>query len=187
MLAALALRPTRLRQSLLVGDDAGLDDFWRGDLGRLEGVYREHKRTLERVARRYVGAAEAESVIQDVFVELVRSGDLRRRFTGGALHAWLAEIARRKALEHLRRTGRPPPEVSGEAPTGPEPAIQARDLVARFLNGHVPDQQRRFFVLRFIERRTQVEVARELGVPRSTLEGWEHRLADKLRRFVLGS
>jgi DNA-directed RNA polymerase specialized sigma24 family protein len=63
----------------------------------------------------------------------------------------------------------------------------ARQMVVRFFDAHVAEEQRRFFVLRFIERRTQMEVAAELGVPRSTLEGWEHRLADQLRRFILGS
>ena len=35
-----------------------------------------------------------------------------------------------------------------------------------------------------LDGRTQVEVAAALGIPRSTLEGWEHRLAERLRRFV---
>ena len=55
----------------------------------------------------------------------------------------------------------------------------------RFLAAHVPPPQRRFFELRFLERRTQVEVAALLSIPRSTLEGWEHRLSRALRAFVL--
>lgn len=170
----------------LVSADGELEAFWAGQLPRLERIYREHRRALERVAARYVGGAEAESVLQDVFVEIIRSGEMRRRFTGGSLGAWLAEITRRKAFEHLRRTHRPvPAEAEPPASTAEEPGLLARDIVERFVAAHVPREQHRFFVLRFLERRTQVEVAGELGIPRSTLEGWEHRLAARLRRFVM--
>jgi RNA polymerase sigma factor (sigma-70 family) len=103
------------------------------------------------------------------------------------LGAWLAEITRRKAFEHLRRTHRPVPVEAAPppAPAAEEPGLLARDIVERFVAAHVPSEQHRFFVLRFLERRTQVEVAGELGIPRSTIEGWEHRLAARLRRFVL--
>lgn len=170
----------------LVSGDAEVEAFWAGQLPRLERIYREHRRALERVAARYVGAAEAESVLQDVFVEIIRSPEMRRRFTGGSLQAWLAEITRRKSFEHLRRTHRPvPAEAAPLPPAAEEPGLLARDIVARFVAAHVPSEQHRFFVLRFLERRTQVEVAGELGIPRSTLEGWEHRLAARLRRFVM--
>lgn len=178
----LAFRET----SRSVSEDAEVQAFWAGQITRLEQIYREHRRKLERVATRYVGAAEAESVLQDVFVEVIRSAEMRRRFTGGSLGAWLAEVTRRKALEHLRRTRRPvPAEAEQPASATEEPELLARDLVQRFVAAHVPSEQHRFFVLRFLERRTQVEVAGELGIPRSTLEGWEHRLTERLRRFVM--
>jgi RNA polymerase sigma factor (sigma-70 family) len=166
--------------------DGILDSFWRGDVDCLERIYRQQRKALERIAARYVGAAEAESVIQDVFVELIRSEEVRRRVTGGSLAAWLSEVTRRKALEHLRRTGRAAPGEGSAPPAyAPESGLLARELVGRFVEREVPEGQRRFFVLRFLERRTQVEVADELRVPRSTLEGWEHRLAEKLRRFIV--
>jgi RNA polymerase sigma-70 factor (ECF subfamily) len=152
----------------------------------LAGVYRRHRTGLLNVARRLVGLVEAESVIQEVFVELLRNAELRRRFGGGSLQAWLGEITRRKALEYLRRHGR---EIPGDARTDAavhtEPHLVARQLVERFLETHVAVGQRDFFVLRFLEHRTQVEAAAALGLPRSTLEGWEHRLAVALRRFIL--
>ena len=55
----------------------------------------------------------------------------------------------------------------------------------RFVAAEVPEKQRPFFGLRFLERCTQVEIAERLGIPRSTLEGWEHALVDKLRTFIL--
>jgi RNA polymerase sigma factor (sigma-70 family) len=159
------------------------------EFGDIEAVYRAHRAVLLRVAGRLVGASEAESVIQEVFVELLRNARLRARFTGGSLGAWLAEITRRKGFEYLRRHGREiPSEAAGAAASSsPEPQLVARQMVERFLDGHVPSPQRAFFVLRFLEHRTQVEAAAALGLPRSTLEGWEHRLARALRRFILES
>jgi RNA polymerase sigma factor (sigma-70 family) len=151
----------------------------------LERVYRAHRARLLVVARRLVGAAEAESVIQEVFVELLRNAELRSRFSGGSLDAWLGEITRRKALEYLRRHGREVPAASEPASVHPEPSLVARQLVERFLDCRVPGPQRQFFLLRFLEHRTQVEAAAALGLPRSTLEGWEHKLSAALRRFIL--
>jgi RNA polymerase sigma-70 factor (ECF subfamily) len=153
----------------------------------LEQVYRQQRTGLLRVARRLVGVVEAESVIQEVFVELLRNAELRARFTGGSIAAWLAEITRRKALEYLRRHGREIPAEADQpaAAVHTEPHLLARQMVERFLAAHVPGPQRAFFVLRFLEHRTQVEAAAALGLPRSTLEGWEHKLATALRRFIL--
>jgi RNA polymerase sigma-70 factor (ECF subfamily) len=153
----------------------------------LAEIYRQHRADLLRVARRLVGLVEAESVIQEVFVELLRNPQLRERFLGGSLRAWLREITRRKGLEYLRRHGREIPIEANDDCTAvhPEPHLVARQLVERFLGVHVPPAQRNFFLLRFLEHRTQVEAAAALGLPRSTLEGWEHKLAAALRRFIL--
>jgi RNA polymerase sigma factor (sigma-70 family) len=136
-------------------------------------------------------------VVHETFVALIRNEELRRRFTGGSLAAWLGAIARRKSLEHLRRRDHPlranvdpdgnasAADVAGERPDpSPEPRLEARDLLMRFLKVGVPEAQVDFFRRRFLDGQTQVQVAAALGMPRSTLEGWEHRLSEKLRRFI---
>jgi RNA polymerase sigma factor (sigma-70 family) len=155
-------------------------------LSDLAPLYRAHWRMLHGIARRLVGPVEADAVVQDVFLDLLRKQELRERFLGGAVGAWLGEVTRRKALEHLRRLGRevPTDDVAADA-ASPEADLTARNLVERFMADHVPEAQRPFFKLRFLERHTQVEVAALLGVPRSTLEGWEHRLSRALKAFVL--
>lgn len=165
-----------------------LDGFWRGDDHAIEAIYRAHLAALLGAARWVVGPAEDESIVQEVFVELIRNEELRRRFTGGAISSWLGAITRLKALDHRKRAGQTAP--ANETPRGdeqpsPEPRVVARDLLQRFLRVEkVSELQERFFRLRFLDRRTQVEVAAELGVPRSTLEGWEHRFSRRFRRFV---
>lgn len=161
-----------------------LEAFHAGHEGVIRAIYMQHGGALLRATCRYAGPAEAESVVHDVFVELLRNPTLRAQFVGGALTAWLRQIARLKALEHLRRARRePPPDLGPQAHSG-EGSLEARDLLTRFLAVEVPERQKQFFGLRFLARRTQVEIAAELGIPRSTLEGWEHRLTRKLRAFV---
>jgi RNA polymerase sigma factor (sigma-70 family) len=161
--------------------------FHAGREAAIREIYVVHGAALMREARRYAGPAEAEAVVHDVFVELLRNRELRGQFIGGALLAWLRQIARLKALEHLRRARRQPPaEPLAQARSG-EDDLEARDLLARFQAACVPEAQQRFFGLRFLTRQTQVEIAAQLGIPRSTLEGWEHRLREKLRAFVLES
>jgi RNA polymerase sigma factor (sigma-70 family) len=168
-----------------LGSEIDLEAFHAGHETVIRAIYLEHGTALLHETRRYAGPAEAEAVVHDVFVELLRNRALRAQFVGGALAAWLRQIARLKALEHLRRTRRqPPPELMAEAQSG-EGSLEARDVLARFLVAQVPDAQKQFFGMRFLARQTQVEIAAELGIPRSTLEGWEHRLTEKLRAFVL--
>jgi RNA polymerase sigma factor (sigma-70 family) len=170
------------------GPDDGLDlsAFHAGRADAVRAVYVRHGPALLRAVHAVAGPAEAEAVVHDVFVELLLNADLRARFTGGSLLAWLRQIARLKTLEHLRRVKRPLGAELPDAGASPEADLEARDVLQRFVAVSVPEKQRAFFGLRFLERHTQVEVAARLGLPRSTLEGWEHALTDKLRTFVLG-
>lgn len=162
-----------------------VDGFHAGHEAVIREIYLEHGAALLRETCRYTGPAEAESVVHDVFVELLRNRALRAQFVGGALAAWLREIARLKALEHLRRARRQPPQELGPEAHSGEGSLEARDVLTRFLTAEVPEAQRQFFGMRFLARQTQVEIAAQLGIPRSTLEGWEHRLTEKLRAFIV--
>jgi RNA polymerase sigma factor (sigma-70 family) len=161
--------------------------FHEGRQESVRQVYLDHGARLLRDLRTFTGPAEAEAVVHDVFVDLLRNAELRARFTGGSLPAWLRQVARLKALEHLRRARRHVPQADPpDRGTSPEPELEAREVLGRFMSAVVPEKQREFFTLRFLEMHTQVEVATKLGIARSTLEGWEHSLVDKLRSFVLG-
>jgi RNA polymerase sigma factor (sigma-70 family) len=159
--------------------------FHAGSAEAIRRIYLEHGAALLRDLRRHTGSAEAESVVHDVFVELLRNQDLRSRFLGGTMRAWLRQIGRMKCLEHLRRARPRDGREWADGQASPEPELEARDLLRRLLTDVVPPKQRDFFRLRFLETHTQVEVAARLRIPRSTLEGWEHRLSERLRELIL--
>jgi RNA polymerase sigma-70 factor (ECF subfamily) len=77
----------------------------RGDLDALEGLYEAFAEPAYTLALRLCRSSEeAEEVLQETFLEIVRS---IRSFRGdGALGAWIRRIAVSKALTSLRRRRR---------------------------------------------------------------------------------
>ena len=102
-----------------VVDDIQLARARRGDLEALERLYRVYADPVTNLARRICRSThEAEEVVQETFLEMVRSV---RSFRGdGAFGAWLRRIAVSKALTVLRlrkrraeTDSRPAPELEG--------------------------------------------------------------------------
>ncbi len=88
-----------------VVDEIQLARARRGDLEALERLYRVYSDPVSNLARRICRSAhEAEEVVQETFLEMIRSV---RSFRGdGAFGAWLRRIAVSKALTVLRRQTR---------------------------------------------------------------------------------
>jgi RNA polymerase sigma-70 factor (ECF subfamily) len=88
-----------------VVDELLLAKASRGDLDALEHLYRTFAEPVATLAHRICSSAhEAEEVVQETFLEMVRSV---RSFRGdGAFGAWLRRITVSKALTRLRSQGR---------------------------------------------------------------------------------
>lgn len=64
--------------AVTAGDEASwLDGFNRGDRAVLEQVYRTHFDHVRRQVARLVGDVEADAVVQELFLRLLQSADLR--------------------------------------------------------------------------------------------------------------
>mgnify|MGYP001826565455 FL=1 len=84
-----------------VVDEIQLARAKRGDLDALEGLYRVYADPVSNLAQRICRSAhEAEEVVQETFLEMVRS--VRSYRGDGAFGAWLRRIAVSKALTALR-------------------------------------------------------------------------------------
>ena len=66
------------------GTGIDLEAFHAGQETVIRAIYVQHGAALLRETGRYAGAAEAESVVHDVFVELLRNRALRAQFVGGS-------------------------------------------------------------------------------------------------------
>jgi RNA polymerase sigma-70 factor (ECF subfamily) len=128
-----------------------------GDGGALAEVYDAHARAVYGLARHITGdPAAAEAVTQDVFVELWRRPD---RFDPrrGSLRAWLCTLARRHAVDRVRRGGGP-----GDDRSLPAAAAGGR-RIGRVLDD-LPEIYRDPVVLAYYRGLSYRDVARALAI-----------------------
>jgi len=154
-----------------------------GDSRAVEDVYAALGPRVLSYLRRRVPYDEAEDVLQRVFFEVWRSRD--RFDPGRSLEAWVFAIARRRAIDHLRRPHHVtvPIELVHDlaGADGRETAdslVWARE-VHRCLD-RLPAEQRQVLQLAYFGGRTQVEIADQLGLPLGTVKA---RMFRGLRRM----
>ena len=171
------------------GDDRVLVERLRGgDESALAGIYQRHAGSLLGIAFRLTGSrAEAEDVVQDVFVGLPLA--VRRYHEQGAFVGWLRTVTVRVALDRLRREGRRQqvpldPLLDRSREPGPE-AVGDRLELERAITT-LPDVLRTVFVLKEIAGYSHGEIGRMLGIRTGTSEVRLCRAIRALRR-ALGS
>jgi RNA polymerase sigma-70 factor (ECF subfamily) len=162
------------------GDDAALlRRIAQGDARALRALYRAHAGKVMAVAGRILGSrAEAEEIAQDTFVEVWRRSstyDPKR----GAVGAWVALIARSRALDRLRSRASSGRLAVEAEPPGPLPEAnpvetverrQARDRVRTAL-GTLSEEQRLLVELAFYEGLSHSELASRTQTPLGTVKG----------------
>lgn len=150
-------------------------------------MYDDHADVVYRVAYRFTGtAADAEDVLQDVFLGLPRA--LRTYEGRGSLEGWIRRVTIRTALMKVRAAKRKQ-EVALDA--APEPVSRTRraegcvDGVA--LEGalrSLPETQRRVFVLKEAEGYAHHEIGEMLGMRAGTSKVHLHRAKKALRALL---
>jgi RNA polymerase sigma factor (sigma-70 family) len=166
----------RLHAGLLAGEPAALAE-----------LYERYGSLVYAVALRLVrDPAAAEDVIQDVFEQVWRRPGGYDP-AAGPLPAWLALLARRRAIDAIRRSARQQRRVASQpaaANTAPDPAEAAVDAaLASSLRAAVealPPAQHTAVLLAYGAGLTAREIATRLGIPEGTVKS---RLRLGLRRL----
>ena len=145
-----------------------------GDDTAMADMYDRYSGIVYGVALRVLGdASAAEDVLQEVFLQLWRNPqafDADR----GKLPAWLAVIARNRAIDHLRK--RPPEDDIEDLPisTGVDLENEAAQRLAvekiRGVLSQLPKEQRRALEMAFFEGMTHTEIATNTGEPLGTIK-----------------
>jgi RNA polymerase sigma-70 factor (ECF subfamily) len=185
--------PAPARESQSPSDAELLDRLGEGETSALAQLYDRHARFALGVAHRVLGErAEAEEVVQDVFLQLW-SGRVRYDPRRGRFGSWLFVMSRNRALDRLRaRASRP----RGEPPTGRE-AAAAADAERQLLDGErqrrvaqalaeLPAGQRQAIELSFYRGLSHSEIARELAEPIGTVKSRMNRAMISLRAALGG-
>jgi RNA polymerase sigma-70 factor (ECF subfamily) len=167
----------------------GLDSFYRGERDAMERCYREQFAAVNAAIGQFLGGADRETAVHEVFARLIAREDVRRAFQGGSLRAWLAMVARNHAIDYRRRLSREAPLTGAAAdaagpPGSLEGAAEARQLIERFRRDLLPAAWAPVFDLCVVRQMTQREAAKALGISRTTLAYRELLIRRRLRRFI---
>lgn len=160
----------------------------RQEESALEDAYADYGASVLAYLRRYVGADEAEDVLQRTFLDVWRYAgryDPRERFTG-----WLFTIAHRRAVDTLRAQRHAVVDVDTLRGLVGEDGRESLDRFAdaadvRQALSRLPEHERETLRLAYFEELTQAEIARRLDVPIGTVKARAsrglHRLSTIMR------
>jgi RNA polymerase sigma factor (sigma-70 family) len=145
----------------------------RGEPQALEEAYRTLGPLVMSYVGRYVPQPDVEDVVQRVFYEVWR---VHERFDPGqSLRGWVLGIARKRAIDHLRkRRDVVVPIESMREIAGDDGREFAERLVwadeVRAALDLLPDLQRDVLELAYFAGYTQPEIAAALGIPLGTVK-----------------
>lgn len=156
------------RVSEQVPDVELVERAMQGSTDALGALFQRHAPGVHRLAYALLrSAAEADDVVQDVFLGLPRA--LRSYAGRGPLEAWIRRVAARTALMRMR-AGRRRREDSLDAAAAPAAVRDApvdRVALERAI-GALPEPLRVVFVLKVVEGYPHEEVARLAGITTET-------------------
>jgi RNA polymerase sigma-70 factor, ECF subfamily len=150
--------------------DAVLDRLAAGDHSALGEVYDRYAGLVNGLALRILrNTAEAEEVIQEVFVQVWRQAE---RFdpARGSVEAWICTIARTRALDRLRRRASRREDSDDAIPGVSEIPKTVEALAVRKALETLSADQRTALELAYYEGLTQSEIAERLGEPLGTVK-----------------
>lgn len=186
-------------EPLRVGLQTAIDDARRGSEDKLTNLMRQHNQRMYRIARSILrDDAEAEDVVQDVFIKAFTDLDTLR--DDEKVGAWLSRITVNMSISRLRLLKRQEnaitshdamvnPNEPGTRATmetdqiSPEQLAAMRD-VRKVLEQEIDklsDGFREVFVLREVEQMSVAETADALGIRPETVKTRLHRAKVRLR------
>lgn len=168
-------------------DDALASAFRDGDDAAVRTLYERFGGLVFTVALRVVGDRQrAEEVTQQTFLQAWRNAD---RFEPGRDFApWLATIARRAAIDALRKENRRPADSLESADPGDAALVTlppSADEIERVWSvraaiDSLDSEEREVVRLQHLEGHTHAEIAETLGIPVGTVKSRSHRAHRRL-------
>ena len=153
----------------------------------LEKIYNEAYRAVYWTAVSLLkNDADAEDVVQDVFVTLIESGDTIKDMN--KVTAWLKKITVNKCLDRLKlaRTDNMDEEFFDSVEALPEDFLpdsivesdEMRRIVMDIIEKSLSDDVRRTLILFYFDEMSTKEIAEALGIPQGTVS-WRINFAKK--------
>lgn len=174
-------------------NSTGLDELLtavgRGDQKAFDSLYRLISPKLFGICLRVLPQrAEAEEVLQDVFLTIWRKADQFDAARAGA-YTWLAMMTRNRAIDRLRSSGVEraagnviDPDELSSAPSAVVEAESAQDRSRlETCLGELETQRRGLIRTAFFEGATYEELSNRSGTPLGTVKSWIRRGLTQLK------
>ncbi len=150
-----------LAHSEVSEDDGLIRRAAAGDRSAFGELYVRYARMVHGILLTRVPPAEAEDLLQDVFLSAMRQ--LRGLRTVAAFRGWLGAIARHRAIDYFREARHRVPldeQTQRElGASGAPDAFAALDAIRR-----LPEAYRETMILRLVEGMTGPEIAEQTGL-----------------------
>jgi RNA polymerase sigma-70 factor, ECF subfamily len=161
---------------------AGIDvvRFRAGDDALFADIVSEFSPRLMPLLRRYAGDADANELLQDVWVRVY---ERRATYDGrGSFLGWLLSVSRSVAMDALRSRSRVrAAEVSPDLPGHHDPDAGFLRAALRDAILDLPERQRDVIVSRLVEGWSTRETAARLDCAEGTVKALLHQATRKLR------
>lgn len=161
-----------------------------GDSSAIIALYECYKQQIYRyLFYRLEDAPTAEDLTTDVFIRVIQSLP-RFRDQAGTVQAWIFQIARNLATDHLRKQGVRAQVALDDHMADPNAApdlAAERSLTIDHLQAalhHLTDEQREVVLLRFIDGLSIAEVAQTLNKTESAIKNLQIRGLKALNRIL---
>jgi RNA polymerase sigma-70 factor, ECF subfamily len=145
-----------------------------GDQDAMTAIYDRYSGIVYSIALRVLGdTAAAEDVMQEIFMQLWRKPQMFDS-ARGSMGAWLAVIARHRAIDTLRRR-KPENDVDDVVLSSGldlESVTQRNVIVSRVrqIIAQMPGEQQKAMSMAFFEGLTHSEIAAQTGEPLGTIK-----------------
>lgn len=153
---------------------------------QLETIWREHREELKAfILRRVKSPAEAEDILQDVFLKMLSSLNGRTRIAHP--RAWLFAISRNAVVDYFR-SKRPmerlPEDLAGHCPDPDSGPIKEIGNCLTPMVNSLPLKLRAALVLADLEGMKQQQVADTLGISLAAVKSRILRGRSRMRRMI---
>lgn len=163
------------------------------DAAAFQTLYQHYvRRIYAYVAARVENPQDAEDIVSDVFLRMIKSLDQLRNPHESSLTAWLFRIARNALADHYRRDPHPPEKIIALAQVAasdpaPDVAAEHQDDAARLRQqiAALSDRKREIITLRYYGGLRNHEIAAVLGIGEKTVSAYLSRALSDLQEHYL--
>jgi RNA polymerase sigma factor (sigma-70 family) len=141
----------------------------------------EHRTPVLAYLRAMVGPSDADDCFQETFMAALRNYET---LDGHSPRAWVMTIARNKAIDHHRASGRRPVPKGEELPDVPAPKRNEPDPELWAEVAGLPDRQREAVGLRFTADLPYREIAAAMDTSEEAARRSVHEGLKKLRERI---